>query len=66
MSILYTLPLSPEDAVAFSLDAYGRALVSCNKAAERGEGFDPAHLHLLRKACEVDLYRAAHERCFDL
>ena len=62
----YSLPLSPEDAVLFSLEAYGTALASCNKAAERGEPFDPAHLLFLDKACQVDLAEAASNRCFDL
>jgi len=64
--VKYSLPLSPEDAVSFSLEAYSTALASCNKAAERGESFDATHLLFLDKACQVDLAEAAHNRCFDL
>jgi hypothetical protein len=62
----YSLPLSPEDAVSLSLEAYGAALASYNKAAERGESFHATHLLYLDKACQVDLAEAAHNRCFDL
>jgi hypothetical protein len=69
----YSLPLSPEDAVSLSLEAYGAALASCNKASERltnveitAESFHATHLLYLDKACQVDLAEAAHNRCFDL